>query len=94
MKTYRVRFTADTAGDLLRLYDFPLEQDVAAAERALDKFYAGIDVQRGTWQELLKDCSLFQKRNDAAARIEVPVQLCLCIGACVRRRKRLEHFCV
>ena len=36
MKRYKVRFTPDAEDDLLRLYDFLLERDIAAAERALD----------------------------------------------------------
>ena len=34
MKRYRVRFTPEAEADLLRLFDFLLEQDVAAAEKA------------------------------------------------------------
>ena len=34
MKRYRVRFTPVAEADLLRLFDFLLEQDVAAAEKA------------------------------------------------------------
>ncbi len=36
MTRYKVRFTPGAEDDLLRLYDFLLEKDVAAAERALD----------------------------------------------------------
>ncbi len=36
MKRYRVRFTPEAEEDLLRLYEFLLEQDLSAAERALD----------------------------------------------------------
>lgn len=46
MKKYRVRFTPDAESDLLRLYDFLLGQDLAAAERALDAIRSGIDVLR------------------------------------------------
>ena len=46
MKKYRVRFTPDAESDLLRLYDFLLEKDVAAAERALDAINASIEVLR------------------------------------------------
>lgn len=46
MKKYRVRFTPDADDDLLRLYDFLLEQDFAAAERALDAIRSGIEVLR------------------------------------------------
>lgn len=34
MKRYKVRFTPEAEADLLRLFDFLLEQDVAAAETA------------------------------------------------------------
>lgn len=34
MSRFRVRFTPEAEDDLLRLFDFLLEQDVAAAERA------------------------------------------------------------
>jgi plasmid stabilization system protein ParE len=34
MKRFRVRFTAEAEEDLLRLFDFLIEQDFAAAERA------------------------------------------------------------
>lgn len=34
MKRYKVRFTPEAEADLLRLFDFLLEQDVAAAEKA------------------------------------------------------------
>ncbi len=46
MKQYRVRFTPDAEDDLLRLYDFLLEQEFAAAERALDAIRSGIEVLR------------------------------------------------
>jgi plasmid stabilization system protein ParE len=46
MKRYRVRFTPDAEADLSRLYDFLLEKDLAAAERALDAIHAGIEVLR------------------------------------------------
>jgi plasmid stabilization system protein ParE len=36
VKSYKVRFTPEAEEDLLRLYDFLLEKDVTAAERALD----------------------------------------------------------
>ena len=35
MKRYKVRFTPEAEGELLRLYDFLLERDIAAVERAL-----------------------------------------------------------
>jgi len=44
MKQYRVRFTPDAEADLLRLYDFLLEKDLAAAERALEAIRAGIEM--------------------------------------------------
>lgn len=34
--TYRVRYTGGARRDLLRLYEFLLGRDIAAAERALD----------------------------------------------------------
>jgi len=34
MKRYKVRFTPEAEADLLRLFDFLLEQDAAAAEKA------------------------------------------------------------
>ena len=34
MSRFRVRFTPDAEADLLRLFDFLVEQDLAAAERA------------------------------------------------------------
>lgn len=33
--TYRIRFTEEARDDLLRLYDFLLQRDIALAERAL-----------------------------------------------------------
>jgi len=36
MTRFRVRFTEEAEADLLRLYDFLLEHDLATAERALD----------------------------------------------------------
>ncbi|MEW6689758.1 MAG: type II toxin-antitoxin system RelE/ParE family toxin [Pseudomonadota bacterium] len=35
MRRYKVRFTPEAEADLLRLYDFLLEKDLGAAERAL-----------------------------------------------------------
>jgi plasmid stabilization system protein ParE len=46
MKRYRIRFTPDAEDDLLRLYDFLLEKDLAVAQRALDAIHAGIEVLR------------------------------------------------
>jgi len=36
MSQYQVRFTKQAEADLLRLYDFLLEHDLATADRALD----------------------------------------------------------
>ena len=36
MRRYKVRFTRDAELDLLRLYDFLLEKDLGAAQRALE----------------------------------------------------------
>jgi plasmid stabilization system protein ParE len=44
MKQYRVRFTPDAEDDLLRLYDFLLEKDLATAGRALEAIRAGIEL--------------------------------------------------
>ena len=46
MKAFRVRFTPDAEDDLIRLYDFLLEKDLAAAERALAAINAGIELLR------------------------------------------------
>ena len=46
MRRYRVRFTPEAEEDLLQLYDFLLERDVAAAERALDAIKAAVDLLR------------------------------------------------
>lgn len=46
MKRYRVRFTPDAEDDLIRLYDFLLDKDLAAAERALEAIRAGIELLR------------------------------------------------
>lgn len=42
MKRYRVRFTPDAEADLLRLYDFLLKNDLAAAEGALEAVRNGV----------------------------------------------------
>jgi plasmid stabilization system protein ParE len=42
VKRYKVRFTPEAEDDLLRLYDFLLERDVSAAERALDAIKAAV----------------------------------------------------
>ena len=44
MKRHKVRFTPEAEDDLLRLYDFLLERDVIAAERALDAIKAAIEL--------------------------------------------------
>lgn len=44
MKRYRVRFTPDAEDDLLRLYDFLLEKDLAAAEGALEAVRNGVEL--------------------------------------------------
>ena len=46
MKRYKVRFTPEAEDDLLRLFDFQLERDSAAAERALEAIRAAIDLLR------------------------------------------------
>jgi plasmid stabilization system protein ParE len=45
-KANEVRFTAEAEDDLLRLYDFLLEKDVEAAERALHSIAAAIELLR------------------------------------------------
>ncbi len=44
MKRYRVRFTREADADLLRLYDFLLEKDLVAAERALAAVRRGVEL--------------------------------------------------
>lgn len=46
MKRYKVRFTPEAEEDLLRLYDFLLEKDLAAAEHALDTIRATVELLR------------------------------------------------
>jgi plasmid stabilization system protein ParE len=46
VKRYKVRFTTEAEDDLLRLYDFMLEKDVAAAERALDAIKGAVEILR------------------------------------------------
>jgi len=46
MKQFRVRFTPDAEDDLLRLYDFLIEKDLAAAERALEAIRGCIETLR------------------------------------------------
>jgi len=45
-KRYKVRLTPEAEDDLLRLYDFHLEIDLAAAERALHAITSGVEVLR------------------------------------------------
>ncbi len=44
MNQYRVRFTAGAEDDLLRLYDFLIEKDLAAAEHALTAIKAAVEL--------------------------------------------------
>jgi plasmid stabilization system protein ParE len=46
VERYKVRFTPEAEDDLLRLYDFLLEKDVAAAENALEAIKGAVDVLR------------------------------------------------
>jgi plasmid stabilization system protein ParE len=46
MQSYKVRFTPEAGDDLLRLYDFLLEQDVTAAERALNAIKGAVELLR------------------------------------------------
>lgn len=46
MKRYRVRFTQEAEDDLVRLYDFLLEKNLSAAERALAAIRNAIEVLR------------------------------------------------
>ncbi|OGT15244.1 MAG: plasmid stabilization protein [Gallionellales bacterium RIFOXYB12_FULL_54_9] len=41
---YRIRFTVEAEDDLLRLFDFLLEQDVAVAERAEAAIYKAVEL--------------------------------------------------
>lgn len=41
--SYRIRFTLQAKDDLLRLFDFLLEQDLAAAAQAESAIYKGIE---------------------------------------------------
>jgi plasmid stabilization system protein ParE len=43
MKRFRVRFTVAAEGGLLRLFDFLLDQDMSAAERAETAITRAID---------------------------------------------------
>jgi plasmid stabilization system protein ParE len=46
VKRYSIRFTPQAEDDLLRLYDFLLEKDVAAAENALDAIKSAVEFLR------------------------------------------------
>lgn len=46
MKRFKVRFTPEAEDDLLRRYDFLLEKDVTAAERALDAIKGAVELLR------------------------------------------------
>lgn len=46
MTRYKVRFTPEAEEDLLRLYDFLLEKDVTAAERALNAIKGAVELLR------------------------------------------------
>ena len=46
MKRHKVRFTPEAEDDLLRLYDFLLDKDVAAAERALEAIKGAVELLR------------------------------------------------
>ena len=46
MKHYKARFTLGAEADLLRLYDFLLQTDISAAERALDAIKGAVELLR------------------------------------------------
>lgn len=46
MKRYKVRFTVEAEDDLLRLYDFMLEQDLSVADRALQAIKGAVEILR------------------------------------------------
>jgi plasmid stabilization system protein ParE len=46
MKRFRVRYTPEAEEDLLRLFDFLLEKDLQAAERALTTIEGGVELLR------------------------------------------------
>lgn len=48
MKRYKLRFTPEAESDLLRLYDFLLVADVAAADRALNAIKTSLEILRLT----------------------------------------------
>lgn len=46
VERYKVRFTPEAEDDLLRLYDFLIDKDVTAAERALDAIKEAMELLR------------------------------------------------
>jgi plasmid stabilization system protein ParE len=46
VKRYKVRFTREAEDDLSRLYEFLLEKNLAAAERAMDALAAAVEMLR------------------------------------------------
>lgn len=46
MKRYKVRFTPEAEDDLLRLYEFLLDKDLAAAERGLEAIQGAVELLR------------------------------------------------
>lgn len=44
--SYKLRFTQAARDDLLRLYEFQLERDLIAAERALESITKGLELLR------------------------------------------------
>ena len=46
MKHYKVRFTPEAEDDLLGLYEFLLEKDLVAAERALEAIQGAVELLR------------------------------------------------
>jgi plasmid stabilization system protein ParE len=46
VKRFRIRFTPEAEEDLLRLYEFLLEKDLASAERALESIKRAIELLR------------------------------------------------
>jgi len=46
VKRYKVRFTVEAEDDLLRLYDFMLEQDLSVADRALQAIKGAVEILR------------------------------------------------
>jgi plasmid stabilization system protein ParE len=46
VQRFKVRFTPEAEDDLLRLYDFLLDRDLTAADRALDSINRALEVLR------------------------------------------------